>query len=138
MDDAILRKPGRFTPEEFEKMKAHAAEGARIVREILRDTDDEEFRRIAENVAHYHHERMDGSGYPEGLRGEEIPPEARIMAIADVYDALVSKRVYKEAFSFEKADQIILEGMGTQFDANLKETYITARPRLEAYYASLA
>ncbi len=138
VDDAILRKPGRFTPEEFEKMKAHAAEGARIVREILRDTDDEEFRRIAENVAHYHHERMDGSGYPEGLRGEEIPPEARIMAIADVYDALVSKRVYKDAFSFEKADQIILEGMGTQFDANLKETYITARPRLEAYYASLA
>ena len=135
VDDAILRKPGRFTPEEFEKMKAHAAEGARIVREILRDTEDEEFLGIAENVAHYHHERMDGSGYPDGLRGEEIPLEARIMAIADVYDALVSKRVYKDAFSFEKADQIILEGMGPQFDAKLERFYRAARPRLEAYYA---
>ncbi len=136
VDDAILRKPGRFTPEEFEKMKAHAAEGARIVHEILQDTEDEAFRVIAENVAHYHHERMDGSGYPEGLKGEEIPLEARIMAVADVYDALVSKRVYKERFSFEKADQIILEGMGTQFDARLKKYYEAARPRLEAYYAA--
>ena len=116
VDDAILRKPGRFTPEEFEKMKAHAAEGARIVHEILKGTDDEDFQRIAENVAHYHHERWDGSGYPDGLKGEEIPLEARIMAIADVYDALVSKRVYKESMSFEKADAIIMEGMGTQFD----------------------
>ena len=136
VDDAILRKPGRFTPEEFEKMKAHAAEGARIVHEILRDTDDEDFRRIAENVAHYHHERWDGSGYPDGLKGEEIPLEARIMAIADVYDALVSKRVYKEEFSFEKADRIIMEGMGTQFDPGLQKYYIAARPRLEAFYAS--
>lgn len=136
VDDAILRKPGRFTPEEFEKMKAHAAEGARIVHEILQDTEDEAFRVIAENVAHYHHERMDGSGYPEGLTGDEIPLEARIMAVADVYDALVSKRVYKERFSFEKADQIILEGMGTQFDARLQKYYEAARPRLEAYYAA--
>ena len=134
VDDAILRKPGRFTPEEFDKMKAHAAEGARIVHEILRGTDDEMFRRIAENVAHYHHERMDGSGYPDGLRGDAIPLEARIMAIADVYDALVSRRVYKEAFSFEKADKIILEGMGTQFDARLERFYRAARPKLEAYY----
>jgi HD-GYP domain-containing protein (c-di-GMP phosphodiesterase class II) len=79
---------------------------------------------------------MDGSGYPEGLKGEEIPLEARIMAIADVYDALVSKRVYKDAFSFEKADQIILEGMGTQFDARLGRYYEAARPRLEAYYSA--
>ena len=136
VDDAILRKPGRFTPEEFEKMKAHAAEGARIVHEILRDTDDEDFRRIAENVAHYHHERWDGSGYPNGLKGEEIPLEARIMAIADVYDALVSKRVYKEKFSFEKADRIITEGMGAQFDPGLHKVYIAARPGLEAFYAS--
>ena len=135
VDDAILRKPGRFTPEEYEQMKAHAPEGARVLREILADTDDEEFRLIAENVAHYHHERMDGSGYPDGLRGDEIPLEARIMAIADVYDALVSKRVYKESYSFEKADQIILEGMGTQFDPQLKKYYEAARPKLEAYYS---
>ena len=137
VDDAILRKPGRFTPEEFEKMKVHAAEGARIVHEILKDTDDDEFRRLAENVAHYHHERMDGSGYPEGLKGDAIPLEARIMAIADVYDALVSKRVYKEAMSFEKANDIMMEGMGPHFDPALKQYYVSARPKLEAYYRSL-
>ena len=79
---------------------------------------------------------MDGSGYPDGLKGDAIPLEARIMAIADVYDALVSKRVYKDAFSFEKADQIILEGMGTQFDPRLEPFYRAARPMLEAFYAS--
>lgn len=137
VDDAVLRKPGRFTPEEFEKMKAHAAEGARIVHEILQGTDDPDFQRIAENVAHYHHERWDGSGYPEHLAGEQIPLEARIMAIADVYDALVSKRVYKDSMSFEQADKIITEGMGTQFDKALEPYYIAARPRLEAYYSAL-
>ncbi|MBQ6121803.1 MAG: HD domain-containing protein [Clostridia bacterium] len=137
VDDAILRKPGRFTPEEFEKMKAHAAEGARIVHEILTGVEDDEFRVIAENVAHYHHERWDGSGYPEGLSGEAIPLEARIMAIADVYDALVSKRVYKDSMSFEQADAIIMDGMGKHFDARLMPVYVAARPKLEAYYSSL-
>ena len=137
VDDAILRKPGRFTPEEFEVMKTHAAEGSRIVHEILKETDDDAFHILAENVAHYHHERWDGSGYPDRLRGEVIPLEARIMAVADVYDALVSKRVYKEKMSFEKADAIIREGMGSQFDPALEPVYLAARPRLEAYYASL-
>ena len=100
-------------------------------------TDDDSFHLLAENVAHYHHERWDGSGYPDGLKGEEIPLEARIMAIADVYDALVSKRVYKDSMSFEQADSIILSGMGTQFDPGLKEYYISARPKLEAYYSSI-
>ena len=138
VDDAVLRKPGRFEPWEYEKMKTHAAEGARIVREILKGTDDADFRRIAENVAHYHHERWDGSGYPEGLKGEEIPFEARIMAVADVYDALVSKRVYKEKMPFDKADRIILDGMGSQFDPALERFYRAARPKLEAYYAAMA
>ena len=137
VDDEILRKPGRFTPEEFEKMKAHAAEGARIVHEILKGTDDVVFHHLAENVAHYHHERWDGSGYPRHLKGTEIPPEARIMAVADVYDALVSKRVYKDKMSFEQANSIILEGMGSQFDPALKEAYLAARPALEAYYSNL-
>ncbi|HAK58476.1 MAG TPA: phosphohydrolase, partial [Lachnospiraceae bacterium] len=132
--DAILQKPGKFEDWEFEKMKMHAAEGARIVHEILKNTDDESFKVIAENVAHYHHERWDGSGYPTGLSGEDIPIEARIMAIADVYDALVSKRVYKERMSFEKADSIIMEGMGKHFDASLEKYYVAARPRLEEYY----
>lgn len=136
VDDAVLRKPGRFTEEEFNEMKKHAAEGARIVHEILKDTDDVQFHIVAENVAHYHHERWDGSGYPDGLKGEEIPIEARIMAIADVYDALVSKRVYKESMSFEEADRIIMDGMGRHFDEQLKPYYIKARPRLEEYYES--
>ncbi|MBO6141563.1 MAG: HD domain-containing protein [Ruminococcus sp.] len=136
VDDAILRKPGRFNDEEYAIMKTHAAEGARIVHEILKGTDDERFRVIAENVAHYHHERIDGSGYPEGLKGEQIPLEARIMAIADVYDALVSKRVYKEKMSFEQADKIITEGMGKHFDKRLEPYYIAARPKLESYYST--
>ncbi len=137
VDDAVLRKPSRFTPEEFEKMKIHAAEGARIVHEILKETDNSTFRKIAENIAHYHHERWDGSGYPEGLKGEQIPLEARIMAIVDVYDALVSKRVYKEKMSFEEADRIIMEGMGKHFDKKLEPYYVAARPKLEEYYKGL-
>lgn len=137
VDDAILRKPGRFTDEEYAVMKTHAAEGARIVHSILEGTDDEEFHIIAENVAHYHHERWDGSGYPVGLVGEAIPLEARIMAIADVYDALVSKRVYKDSMSFGQADEIIMEGMGKHFDKSLEACYVSARPKLEMYYSSL-
>ncbi len=137
VDDAILRKPGRFTDEEFNIMKTHAAEGARIVHEILKETDDKAFHKLAENVAHYHHERWDGSGYPEGLKGEEIPLEARIMAVADVYDALVSKRVYKDSMSFEQADSIMMESFGKHFDKQLEKYYISARPRLEKYYSSL-
>ena len=134
VDDVILKKPGRFTDEEFEKMKAHAPEGARVLHSILEGTDDEEFKTLAENVAHYHHERMDGSGYPKGLVGDAIPLEARIMAIADVYDALVSKRVYKESMSFEKADSIMMESMGKHFDPELLKFYLAAKSNIENYY----
>lgn len=134
VDDAILRKPGKFTPEEYEKMKKHSEEGARIIHEIVDETYNPYFKQIAENVAHYHHERIDGSGYPCKLKGDEIPLEARIMAIADVYDALVSKRVYKEKFSFETAYNIIIDGMGTQFDKNLEKYFVRARKKLEDYY----
>ena len=137
VDDAILRKPGKFEPKEFEMMKKHAPEGARIVHEILKDTDDEVFKQVAENMAHYHHERWDGSGYPEGRKGCDIPIEARIMAIADVYDALVSKRVYKDKMSFEKADSIIMEGMGTQFDKGLEQYYVAARNDFRNFYIKL-
>lgn len=137
VDDEILRKPGRFSPQEFEKMKAHAAEGARIVHEILKGTDDLAFHLLAENVAHYHHERWDGSGYPEGLKGEEIPLEARIMAVADVYDALVSKRVYKDPMSFKEADSIMMESFGKHFDKRLEKYYLIAKPKLEEYYSKL-
>lgn len=134
VDDDILKKPGKYTVEEYEKMKKHAEEGAKVIHEVLLNTDDETFKVVAENVAHYHHERWDGSGYPDGLSGEAIPLEARIMAIADVYDALVSKRVYKEAYDYKKANRIITEAMGSQFDPGLQEIFDRARPRLEEYY----
>ena len=137
IDDAILRKPGKFTPEEYEVMKTHSAEGARIITEILDGATDKEFFKIAVNVAHYHHERWDGSGYPDKLKGKEIPFEARIMAIADVYDALVSKRVYKEEFSFDEANKIIMDGFGSQFDPSLKKSYLRARAKIEEYYSNL-
>lgn len=137
VDDAVLRKPGRFTPEEFEEMKKHAAKGAEIVHKVLADVEEPRFQIIAENVAHYHHERWDGSGYPEGIKGETIPLEARIMAIADVYDALVSKRCYKDSMSFEQAYSIIEDGMGTQFDERLNKYFIASREKLEAYYTEV-
>ena len=134
IDDVILRKPGKYTPEEFAQMKKHAAEGARIVGNILQGVEDDGFVRIAKNVANYHHEKWNGQGYPEGLSGENIPIEARIMALADVFDALVSKRCYKEAFSYEKAFRIIEESLGQHFDPDLGKIFIECRPELEEIY----
>ena len=135
--DAILQKPGKFTDEEYEKMKSHSAEGARIVGEVLKEVDDADFKKLAINVAHYHHEKWNGQGYPEKLAGEQIPFEARIMALADVFDALVSKRCYKESFSFDKAFEIISESAGSHFDPALTKQFIQCRDRLEALYSSL-
>lgn len=134
VDDAILRKPGKFTDEEYEKMKSHSAEGARIVETVLSNVEDQEFKQIAINVAHYHHEKWNGSGYPEKIAGEAIPFEARIMALADVFDALVSKRCYKDSFSYDKAFQIIEESLGSHFDPELGKIFIQCRPELQALY----
>ena len=138
VDDAILRKPGKFTDEEYEKMKAHSAEGARIVENVLSSVDDQEFKQIAINVAHYHHEKWNGQGYPEKISRTEIPLEARIMALADVFDALVSKRCYKDSFSYDKAFQIIEEDLGTHFDPQLGLEFIKCRDELEKLYNSYA
>ncbi len=124
--DAILNKPGRLTEEEFEIMKKHAVYGADIIRKTLSNVQDKEYSTIAVNIAHSHHERYDGTGYPDGLKGEQIPLEARIMALADVYDALVSERVYKKAFPPEKARRIISEESGKQFDPLLAELFLEA------------
>ena len=118
-------------------MKTHPEKGALIVAKILHSSDDKQFRKIAENVAHYHHEKWDGTGYPKGLSGEDIPLEARIMALADVFDALVSKRCYKEKYSFDKAFSIIEESLGKHFDAELGKIFIKQRTALEAYYESV-
>lgn len=134
--DVILNKPGKFEPEEYEIMKLHSAKGADIVARILQNSNDEEFRRIAINVAHYHHERWDGKGYPDKLEGSAIPFEARVMALADVFDALVSKRVYKERMSYEKAFSIIEEGCGSQFDPILGKVFLECRQDLIDLYDS--
>ena len=122
--DAILNKPGRLTDEEYAVMKRHSAYGAEIIEKTLQVIEEEDYYNVAKNIARHHHERWDGKGYPDGLRGGEIPLEARIMALADVYDALVSKRVYKEAFSKEKACEILREGAGTQFDPDLTRLFL--------------
>lgn len=132
--DAILNKPGKFTPEEYEEMKKHPVLGTAIVERILQNSEDVMLKNIAGNIAHYHHEKWDGSGYPEGLKGEGIPIEARIMALADVFDALVSKRVYKEQYSFETAFSIIRESSGSHFDPFLCQQFLSCRNRLIAVY----
>ncbi|MBO7662633.1 MAG: HD domain-containing protein [Clostridia bacterium] len=135
IDSSILNKPGRLTPEEYDTMKTHSTISGQMVHLLLDGVEEEHFVRTAFHVARFHHERWDGNGYPEGLVGEMIPLEARIMSIADVYDALVSKRVYKEPMSFEKAAQIMVEGMGTQFDPNMLLVFLNCREKVEHYYA---
>lgn len=134
VNDAILRKPGKFTESEYDIMKTHSEKGAVIVKNMLQGVETEDFIKIATNVVHYHHERWDGTGYPESLKGEEIPLEARIMAIADVYDALVSNRCYKDKMSYAEAYSIIVSSMGTHFDPKLKKAFINCHKELEAFY----
>lgn len=134
VDDAILRKQGRFSDEEYEQMKKHAEIGGEMVRDILTGVEEDEFVQVAYNVANFHHEKVDGKGYQMGLKGKEIPIEARIMALADVFDALVSKRCYKDAFSFDKAFSIIEENAGTHFDYDLAMVFLQCRSELEEYY----
>ncbi|MGQ0511187.1 MAG: HD-GYP domain-containing protein [Betaproteobacteria bacterium] len=123
--DAILLKPGKLTPEEFEVMKSHTTMGrdAIIAAENLIEAPST-FLRTAREIALSHQEKWDGSGYPEGLRGDAIPLPARLMAVADVYDALISRRVYKPPFTHEKAMQIISEGRGTHFDPDLVDAFV--------------
>lgn len=115
--DAILLKPGKLTPEEFEIMKTHAKLGYNAILKAEKEVDAHyPFLSAAKEITYYHHEKWDGSGYPQGLSGEDIPLSARLMAIADVFDALVSKRVYKSAMTHEQAFDIIREGRGRHFD----------------------
>lgn len=132
--DAILNKKGKLTKEEFEIMKTHAVKGGELVTNLLADVEETHFVNVVKNIATYHHERWDGSGYPDGLRGREIPFEARIMAIADVYDALVSKRSYKDSVSFEDAYKIIMDAMGSHFDPDLGLIFELCHKDFEKYY----
>lgn len=130
--DAILKKPGRFTPDEFEQMKRHAAEGGRIVHEILDGYEDPQYIQITADIAKHHHEKWNGSGYPDRLVGESIPLCARIMAIADVFDALVSPRVYKSPMTYEEAFQIIKEGAGIHFDPIIAQEFLLIKEKAAA------
>ena len=137
VDDRVLRKPGKYTPEEFDEMKKHSEKGAEIVTQILEGVNNDVFVNIARNVAHYHHEKWNGQGYPKQISGFDIPLEARIMALADVFDALVSKRCYKDKMSYDKAFNIIEESLGSHFDPELGKIFLKCRPQLEAFYDSL-
>lgn len=135
IDDRILRKSAKLTDEEFAIMQTHAARSEELVESILEELEDEYFVNIAKNVARHHHEKWNGAGYPDHLKGDAIPMEARIMAIADVYDALVSKRCYKEAMSFEQAYQVMMESMGSHFDPQMEQIFVKSREKLEKYYS---
>ena len=133
--DVIINKPGKLTEEEFEKMKTHAEEGERIIDEIISRTGEGEFLRNARLFAGTHHERWDGKGYPRGLKGDEIPLQGRIMAIVDVYDALVSERPYKNAFSHEEAVKIIRESSGSHYDPKITEIFLSVQEQFKAIKA---
>lgn len=136
ISDLILNKPGGFTPEEFEIMKEHTVKGDLVVRRVLGEHSDPQLLQVATDVAHFHHEKFNGTGYPEGRSGEQIPLSARIMAVADVFDALVSKRVYKDAMTVDRAYQILSEGAGKHFDPELVSVFQELRPLVEDYVCS--
>ena len=129
--DVVLNKDERLTEEEFEVMKTHTTSGKAIIEKAINDVGGDSYLAEARNMAAYHHERWDGKGYPEGLKGEEIPLSARIMAVADVFDALTSPRVYKPAFPLSKAVEMIEEGKGIQFDPKCVEALTTSLPEVK-------
>ena len=130
--DVILQKPGKLTDEEFEAMKQHAAKGGEIIRETFGHLENKEFTQMAYEVSRYHHEKWNGKGYPDGLKRKEIPLCARIMAIADVFDAVSMKRCYREALPLDKCFEIIQEGSGQDFEPLLAEVFLDIRDKVEA------
>ncbi len=123
ISDAILNKPGKLTDAEFDMVKSHCIEGERVIERIIHKTKDDGFLNHARRFSGSHHEKWAGSGYPRGLRGGEIPLEGRLMAVADVYDALISERPYKKAFTHEQAVAIIRNDSGTHFDPAIVEVF---------------
>ena len=131
ISDAILNKPGKLTDEEFAIMKTHTTAGKKIMEQAISTVNGENYLKEARNMAAYHHERWDGKGYPEGLKGQTIPLSARVMAVADVFDALTSPRVYKPAFPIEKALEILEEGAGAHFDPKCVEVFMDSLPQVK-------
>jgi putative two-component system response regulator len=129
ISDTVLNKPGKLDPAEFELMKLHVDYGVEAIKNIERFSKEARFLSFAKTIAASHHEKWDGSGYPLGLAGPDIPLEGRLMAIADVYDALISVRPYKQAFTIGEAERIINEGSGIHFDPQLVEIFNAVAPR---------
>ncbi|MDR2199639.1 MAG: response regulator [Deltaproteobacteria bacterium] len=132
VSDAILRKPGPLDKEEFEEMKKHARQGAEAIERIAAKNIEHSFLTCARKIARSHHEKWDGTGYPDGLAGYDIPLEGRLMAIADVYDALISDRPYKKAFPPEEARKIIEDGRGRHFDPILVDIFLEVSADFES------
>lgn len=132
--DAILQKPGKLTDEEFAEMKKHSENGSKIISETFRNLGDEDFRQMAFEVARHHHEKWNGRGYPDGLKEKEIPLCARIMAVADVFDAVSEKRCYREAMPMDKCFEIIAQGSGQDFDPLIAEIFLDIRDQVEAVH----
>jgi len=131
ISDMILNKPGKLTTEEFEIMKTHVTVGVEAIKRIISETTEHAFLHHALYFVGAHHEKWDGSGYPAGTKGTDIPLEGRLMAIVDVYDALISDRPYKRAFSHDKACEIIENGSGTHFDPVLVDVFMRVKDKLE-------
>ncbi|MDE6213814.1 MAG: HD domain-containing protein, partial [Lachnospiraceae bacterium] len=130
--DAILQKPGKLTQEEFDTMKLHTTHSRKIIETIIGDIEDAHYVRLVEDIALYHHERWDGTGYPAGLTETNIPLSARIMAVADVFDALYEERCYKPPIRpIERIMQIMSEGRGTQFDPTIIDVFMGMLPALK-------
>ncbi|ODA29486.1 HD domain-containing phosphohydrolase [Planctopirus hydrillae] len=129
--DSVLLKPGKLTSEEFEVMKRHTTLGSETLSSALERMPEARFLQVARDIAASHHEKFDGSGYPAGLKGTEIPLAARIVALADVYDALTTKRVYKEACSPEVTREIIVNSSGTHFDPDVVDAFISCEHMFE-------
>jgi putative two-component system response regulator len=137
--DRILLKPGRFTPEEMEIMKTHTTLGRDAIEAAEKQLGMQvEFLTLAKEIAYGHQEKWDGSGYPQGLAGDNIPISARLMAVADVYDALISRRVYKEGMPHEKAVGIIIEGKGKHFDPDMVDAFLELQDEFRAIAARFA
>lgn len=132
--DSILQKPAKLTDEEYEIMKTHSARGGKIIQETFGHMGDDEYVKIAYEVARYHHEKWNGKGYPDKLEGKEIPLGARIMAVADVFDAVSAKRCYRDAMPLEKCFNIIESGSGQDFEPILVEVFLDMRSRIEEIY----
>ena len=130
IDDAILNKPGRLTPEEFEIMKTHTTIGADMLLELGSHHAGNALMEYAYQIARWHHERWDGKGYPDGLKGDEIPIAAQVVSVADVYDALTSVRVYKDAIPHEEAIQMILDGKCGTFNPLLLDCLLEVQDQI--------